>query len=67
MKKVLKKRQVLLLNQHFDNTTLENKIKKICCLIKILVLGKLLNFFQHLPSVAYKLVAYKKNTCTNIY
>ena len=30
----------------------------------MLVLGKLLNFFQDLRSVAsYKLAAYKKNTC----
>ena len=35
-------------------------IKKISCLFENLVLGKLLNFFTDLPSVAYKMVAYKK-------
>ena len=39
-------------------------LKKICCLFENLMLGKLLNFFTDLPRVAYKMVAYKKNTCT---
>ena len=35
-----------------------------CCLFENLMLGKLLNIFTDLPRVAYKMVAYKKNTCT---
>ena len=37
-------------------------LNKICCLFENLMLGKLLNCFTDLPMVAYKMVAYKKNT-----
>ena len=38
--------------------------KIMCCLFENLMLGKLHNFFTDLPRVAYKMVAYKKNTCS---
>ena len=36
----------------------------VCCLFENSMLGKLLmNFLTDLPRVAYKIIAYKKNTC----